>query len=107
MVVSDAISGKVITTAPSGEGCDGVAFDLATKRIFASCGEGIISVIQQESANKYKALENITTQPGARTITVDEATHHLFVSLAERDPSGGRRAVKPNTFKVLDIEPVK
>ena len=107
MVVSDAISGKVIATAPIGDGCDGVAFDPATRRIFASCGEGIITVIQQESADKYKVLENITTQPGARTITVDDATHHLFVSVAEHDPAGGRRAVKPNTFKVLDIEQVK
>lgn len=107
MVVSDAASGKVITTAPIGEGCDGVAFDPATKRIFASCGEGIISVIQQESADSYKPLENITTQPGARTITVDNATHHLFVSVADRDPNGGRRAVKPNTFKVLEVESVK
>lgn len=107
MVVSDAVSGKVITTVQIGEGCDGVAFDPATKRIFASCGEGIISVIQQESADQYKPLENIPTQPGARTITIDNATHHLFVSVAEHDPAGGRRAVKPNTFKVLDVEPVK
>ena len=107
MVVSDAISGKIIATEPIGDGCDGVAFDPATKRIFASCGEGIITVIQQESADKYKVLENITTQPGARTITVDQSTHHIYVSGGEYDPSAGRRAVKPNTFKVLDIEPVK
>lgn len=107
MAVSDAVSGKVITTSPIGEGCDGVAFDPATKRIFASCGEGIISVIQQESADTYKPLENIPTQPGARTITVDKSTHHLFVSVADRDPNGGRWAVKPNTFKVLEVVPVK
>lgn len=108
MVVSDPVSGKVIASAPIGDGCDGVAFDPATKRIFASCGEGIISVIQQESADKYKVLENVTTQPGARTITVDDATHHLFVSVAEYgEGTGRRRPVKPNTFKVLDIEPVK
>lgn len=107
LVVSDAASGKMIATVPIGEGCDGVAFDPATRRIFASCGEGIISVIQQESADQYKALENITTQPGARTITLDEATHHLFVSVADHDPKGGRWTVKQNTFKVLEVAPVK
>jgi len=107
MVVSDAVSGKVITTAPIGDGCDGVAFDPATNRIFASNGEGTITVIQQESADQYKVLETLHTQQGARTITVDKTTHHIYVSGGEYEPGTGRRPVKQNTFKVLDIEPVK
>lgn len=107
MVVSDAVSGKVITTAPIGDGCDGVAFDATTKRIFASCGEGIITIIQQESADKYKVLESLTSQPGARTIAVDQSTHHIYVSCGEYGEGTGRRPVKPNTFRVIDIEPVK
>lgn len=107
MVVSDAISGKVITTAPIGDGCDGVAFDPATRQIFASNGEGTITVIQQVSADQYKVLENFPTQQGARTITVDKTTHHIYVSGGEYGEGTGRRPVKPNTFKVLDIEPLK
>ena len=105
MVVSDAISGKVVTTAPIGDGCDGVAFDPTSKRIFASNGEGTITVIQQISADQYKVLENFPTQQGARTIAVDKSTHHLYVSGGEYGEGTGRRPVKPNTFKVLDIEP--
>jgi len=107
MVVSDAVSGKVITTAPIGDGCDGVAFDPATQRIFASNGEGTVTVIQQISADQYKVLENLPTQAGARTITVNKTTHHIYVSGGEYEPGTGRRPVKPNTFKVLDIEPIK
>ncbi len=107
MVVSDAVSGKVITTAPIGDGCDGVSFDATTKRIFASCGEGKITVIQQESADQYKVIESITSQPSARTIAVNQTTHHVYVSCGEYGEGTGRRPVKPNTFKVLDIEPVK
>ncbi|MEI8115228.1 MAG: YncE family protein [Bacteroidia bacterium] len=107
MVVSDAVSGKVVTTCPIGDGCDGVAFDPATKRIFASNGEGTMTVIQQVSADQYKVLETLPTQAGARTITVDKTTHHIYVSGGEYGEGTGRRPVKPNTFKVLDIDPVK
>lgn len=106
MVVSDAISGKVITTAPIGNGCDGVAFDPATKRIFASNGEGNMTIIQQVSADKYEVLETLSTQAGGRTITLNQANHHLYISGGEYEPGTGRRPVKPNSFKVLEIEPV-
>jgi len=108
MIVTDALSGKIIATAPIGSGCDGVAFEPGTKRIFASNGEGTMTVIQQLNPDKYEVVENLKTQPGARTITVDKTTHHLFLSCAEYEPGEGRRRpVKPNTFNVLNIEPVK
>jgi DNA-binding beta-propeller fold protein YncE len=107
MVISDAVSGKVITTVPIGDGCDGVAFDPATKRVFSSNGEGNITVVQQESADKYKVIETVATQKGARTIAVDKSTHHLYLSAGEYEPGEGRRPVKPGTFVVIDVEPVK
>ncbi|MCX6237450.1 MAG: YncE family protein [Bacteroidia bacterium] len=107
MTISDAVAGKVITTVPIGGGCDGVAFDPATKRIFSSNGEGTMTVVQQVSADEYKVLENFPTQQGARTITVNKTTHHIYLPTAELLPGEGRRQSKPNTFKVLDIEPVK
>ena len=107
VVIIDANSGKVITTEPIGSGCDGVAFDPATRRIFASCGEGVMTVVQQVSADQYKVLENFPTQQGARTITVDKTTHHLYLSDGEYEAGEGRRrAVKANSFKVLDIAPL-
>ena len=107
MVVTDAVNGKIIATAPIGAGCDGVAFDPETKRIFASNGEGTMTVIQQVNPDKYEVVENVETQPGARTITMDKTTHHLYLSCGENEPGTGRRPVKPGTFKVLNVEPVK
>lgn len=107
MVISDAVAGKVITTVPIGGGCDGVAFDPGTKRVFSSNGEGTMTVVQQVSADVYKVLENFPTQKSARTITVDKTTHHIYLPTAELLPGEGRRPPKPNSFKVLDIEPVK
>lgn len=107
MIISDAVAGKVITTVPIGGGCDGVAFDPGTRRVFSSNGEGTMTVVQQVSADVYKVLENFPTQRSARTITVDKKTHHIYLPTAELLPGEGRRPSKPNTFKVLDIEPVK
>jgi YVTN family beta-propeller protein len=110
MVVTDAESGKVITTLPIGGGCDGVAFDPELKRAYSSNGEGSITVVQEENANSFIVLETIPTLAGARTITVDKATHHLYLPTAEygEAAAGQRRPpVKPNSFVILDVELVK
>jgi DNA-binding beta-propeller fold protein YncE len=114
MVILDASNGKVITSLPIGNGSDGAAFDLALKRAYSSNGEGTLTVVQEVSPDKFTVLENVTTQPGARTLTVDNKTHHIFLSAAEYEainPSAGntnrRPPVKPGTFVVLDIAPVK
>jgi YVTN family beta-propeller protein len=79
MVVLDADSGKVITTAPIGERVDAAAFDPATKLVFMSTGGGTIAVFHQDSADKYTLLENVTTNPGSKTMGLDLKTHNLFV----------------------------
>ena len=110
MVVSDAKTGKVITTLPIGDRCDGVAFDPGTKRAYSSNGEGTITVVKQLNKDSYKVLETIATQKGARTITIDNKTHHLYLPTADygATPSGGGRpAIKPDSFVILDIEQLK
>ena len=79
MVVLDADSGKVITTAPIGERVDAAAYDPGTKLVFQSTGGGTIAVFHQDSADKYSLLENVTTNPGSKTMGLDPKTHHLFV----------------------------
>lgn len=110
MVVTDAESGKVVATLPIGDRCDGVAFDPAKKLAYSSNGEGTITVVQEINANTFKVIETIKTLPGARTIAVDLITHHLYLPTAEfgATAAGERRPpVKPNSFMILDVEPLK
>jgi YVTN family beta-propeller protein len=114
MIVMDALTGKVITSLPIGNGSDGAAFDPGLKRAYSSNGEGTLTVVQEISPDEFKVLENVPTQQGARTITVDKKTHHIFMSTAEFEaaaPSAGntnrRPPMKPGTFMVLDIAPIK
>ena len=79
MVVLDADSGKVVTTAPIGERVDAAAFDPANKLVFMSNGGGTISVYHQDTSDKYTLVETITTNPGSKTMGLDPKTHNLFV----------------------------
>ena len=109
MVVMNALTGKVITTLPIGDRCDGVAFDPATKRAFSSNGDGTMTVVQENANDTYTVIENVITQKSARTIACNPITHKLYLSAAEFEaPVGNARpAIKPGTFTVLEIEPVK
>jgi YVTN family beta-propeller protein len=114
MVVVDAKSGKIITTLPIGEGCDGVAFDTKKKLAFASCGEGIITVVKEESKDKFSVLETVQTQKGARTICINPSSGILYLTTldfgAKPDPTTEnpkpRASIVPNSFKVLVVESI-
>jgi DNA-binding beta-propeller fold protein YncE len=115
MVVLDAETGKVITTLPTGDRVDGAGFDPGLKRAYSSCGEGVLTVIQEENKNSFKVLANVPTQAGARTISVSSKTHRIYLPTAEFGPTPEKTAdnprprppVKPGTFTVLVVEPGK
>src|SRR2546430_251916 len=51
-VVGNAHTGKVVATPEIGNGPDAAAFDPATNDFFASCGEGVLTVIHEDSPDK-------------------------------------------------------
>jgi YVTN family beta-propeller protein len=83
MAVMNADTGQVITTVPIGDHVDATAFDAETKLIFNSNGEGTVTVIRQESPDKYSIVETVKTLPRAKTSALDPKTHQLFLSTAE------------------------
>ncbi len=110
MAIVDADSGKVLATPPIGDGVDATAFDAETGLGFASCGEGVLTVVKEDSPGKFSA-ENIPTQQGARTLALDEKTHNVFVVTAEfGDPPAPsaenpnpRRTMLPDSFVLLVV----
>jgi hypothetical protein len=62
---------------------DATAFDPDSRLIFNSNGEGTITVIHQDSPDKYSVIENVKTLPRAKTMALDPKTHKLFLSTAE------------------------
>lgn len=105
LMVLDAVTGKVIDKIKIGDGCDGVVFDEATKNIYTSNGEGTLSVIHEENANKYVFVKNVVTKKSARTLILDKKSHLIYLPAAEFDAtlkdSRGRAMIKPGSFQIL------
>ena len=83
MAVMNADTGQVVTTLPIGDHVDATAFDTETHMIFNSNGEGTVTVIHQDSPDKYSIVETVKTLPRAKTSALDPKTHQLFLSTAE------------------------
>jgi len=71
MAIVDADSGKMVASPVIGEGCDATSFDPDRQLAFASAGDGTITVIHEDSADKFSVIQTLKTQKGARTMTVD------------------------------------
>jgi YVTN family beta-propeller protein len=109
LIVANAENGKIITSVPIGEGCDGVVFNPNNDLVFASCGEGVMTVIKEKDANHFEVAQTVPTQTTARTIALDPASSTLFLpaaTLAPADPNATsrRRSFVPGTFKVLVVK---
>jgi YVTN family beta-propeller protein len=111
MAVVNADNGKVLATLPIGEGVDATWFDDETNLAFASCGEGVLTVVREESPDKFSVAENVPTQQGARTMALDSKTHNVWVVTAKFGPPPAatpdnphpRRSIVPDTFVALVI----
>ena len=96
MVVMNAENGKVITTVPIGSGVDGAGFDAGTDMAFSSNGgDGTLTVIHEDSPEKFSVVENVATQRGARTMTVEPKTHRVFLVTAEFGATPAPTAERP------------
>ena len=107
MAISDYQEGRVVTTVPIGAGVDGAGFDPASGNAFASNADGTLTVIHQDSPNKYRVAQTVATPQGSRNMGLDAANHRLYVASAKfgAAPAAGRRgSVVPGSFAVLVIE---
>jgi DNA-binding beta-propeller fold protein YncE len=111
MVVMDADSGKVVATPAIGEGVDANAFDPGTGLAFSSNGDGTLTVVHEDSPDKYTVLDNVPTQRGARTMALDLKTHNVYLVTAEfgprpeptADQPRPRPPMVPGSFTVLVV----
>ncbi|HZX57621.1 MAG TPA: YncE family protein [Mucilaginibacter sp.] len=110
MVVMDASNGKTLGTFPIGR-TDGLVFDPGLKIAYASNGEGTITAVREVNANKFELIENITSEPGARTIGIDVVTHHLYLPTAKfgiapaatTENPRPRPPMIPGSFHVIEV----
>jgi YVTN family beta-propeller protein len=107
LIVIDATNGKIVSTVPIGDGCDGTAFNASTNTAFSSNGEGTLTIIKEVSKDNFQVTNNLPTKRGARTISVDASTNTVYLPTADFGAptgTGTRPPVIPGTFKVIVVK---
>jgi DNA-binding beta-propeller fold protein YncE len=108
LVMLDVLTGKVIASAPIGAGVDACAFDDATGNVFASCGDGTLTVARVER-EKLNVVQTLPTERGARTMALDSVTHRIYTATAKFDSAQedqrGRPKIIADTFHLLEYGP--
>lgn len=84
LVVFDIAAGRQLTDLPLSGDCDDLFYDAARRRIYASCGEGFVEVISQQSADSYAEREKVPTASGARTSLFIPERNLLYVAVPHR-----------------------
>ena len=110
VAVVDPDSGKLVTTVDIGGGVDAGAFNPKTQQIFMSCGaDGVVTVIHEDTPDKYSVVQTVPTEKGARTMALDDKSNTVYTVTAQFDPTppppGQRRKMIPDTFELLVVKP--
>ncbi len=91
LIVMDTETGAVVAVLPIGAGVDGAGYDPILRRVYTANGIGTMTVIQQDSPDQYRVIENAPTHFGGHSLVVDPATHRVYVayfgSVAAYDPA--------------------
>ncbi|HWD92622.1 MAG TPA: YncE family protein [Verrucomicrobiae bacterium] len=103
LIVMSADDGKILADLPIGAGVDAVKFD---GDVFASCGDGTLTVTRETNPGQFEVVQTVPTPRGARTMGVDPATHMLYLPTAEFEPQVAgqtRPRPKPGTFMIVVV----
>jgi YVTN family beta-propeller protein len=111
MAVTDAVNGKQVALVPIGEHPDAAGYDQKRGLVYSSNGEGTLSVVHQDSADRYSVVQSVPTQRGARTMAIDPASGKVYLVTADFGPAPAptaeqphpRPALIPDSFAVLVV----
>ena len=115
MAISDYDKGAVVAAVPIGQGVDGAGWDPRRREAYASNGDGTLTVIHQDSPDKYHVVESVPTGERARNMGIDPATHRIYLATAkfgavpaESTATNPRRRppMLPGSFSIVVVEPV-
>lgn len=86
MTVVNSLNGKIVDMQPIGRGVDATEFDPARGLAYFSSGGGSLSIFHEDTPDKYRLVETVKTQPGARTMALDRKTGKVYLSAAKFGP---------------------
>jgi DNA-binding beta-propeller fold protein YncE len=98
LLVLDAKTGKHLADCEIAGDVDDLAYDGKRRRLYASCGEGFLEVIDQADADHYKPQPRLSTAKGARTSLLAEESDLLFLAVPAQ-------ADKPAEIRLYRLAP--
>jgi hypothetical protein len=87
--VLDTETGQEVTSVPIPGDTDDLWYDAPERRIYVSCGEGDVAVLQQTSADRYEPMARLRTGRGARTSLYDPIARRLYLLVPRHAGSSG------------------
>ena len=107
LIVMNADDGKIVADFPIGSYVDATAF--RNGLVFASCGDGTLTVVREVSADKFELAQVVQTQIGARTMAVDPSGEMIYLPTSDltfpagANPAHPRPVPVPDTFRILVV----
>jgi DNA-binding beta-propeller fold protein YncE len=115
MIILDSTNGKVVASLDAAQGIDATSFDPGTQLAFASAGSGVVTIAHEDTPDKFTIVQTLATERSARTMTLDPATHKIYLASARYEvapatppatpPPAGTRPPRPKmipgSFKIL------
>jgi YVTN family beta-propeller protein len=111
MIVTDADTGKQIAQIPVGFEPDAAIYDVEKHLVFASNCDGTLTVVKQDTPDKYTVVQTVKTEKEARTMALDPVSHKLFLPTEQIKPGskppdpGNLPEFTPGTFHMMIVEP--
>jgi DNA-binding beta-propeller fold protein YncE len=96
-VILNSDNGNILTSLPIGSGVDAGEFNPNTNEAFSSQGDGTLTVIKEDSPTTFEVEQNVTTQTGARTSTLDTKTNQIYLITAQMAPPASQPATQAST----------
>ena len=87
-MVLDATNGRVVAKIANGKGVDGIGWDPSQRLLYIPSGAaGNVTIVHEDTPDRYTTLATVATMRGARTIAVDTKTHTAYVFTPEFGPA--------------------
>jgi len=97
LLVLDTESGKEAASVECSGDTDDVFYDAKRKRIYVTCGEGVLDVIRQEGRDRYARVQRIQTAAGARTGLFVPELDRLYLAVPHRNQ-------QPAEIRVYEVQ---
>jgi hypothetical protein len=90
LLIMNVETGKKVATVDTSRDADDLFYDPENKRVYISCGEGFVDVIEQRDADHYRLQKRVPTVAGARTSTFSAPLNAFYLGVPRRGEEPAR-----------------